>query len=233
MLHKGHLAPAARYSEDIDLVLLKPMDKDALDARLRRVLTPVLGEPSEPAIADAWLTLRNVVKPSKLLRTVYTYVPLGLRYPMKIKVEVNLNENASLFALVDVAVALLNDEGDLTQCRARSYDIDEMLGTKLRALMQRKAGRDLFDLYHAVSYAPRAVPPGVVNGARAIEAFDWYLENEGTQMGREEAEQLLQERLKNQAFRKDIDTMLRPDFGRYDVDAAATRVREEYFRHLR
>jgi len=108
-----------------------------------------------------------------------------------------------------------------------------MLGTKLRALMQRKAGRDLFDLYHAVSYAPRAVPPGVVNGARAIEAFDWYLENEGTQMGREEAEQLLQERLKNQAFRKDIDTMLRPDFGRYDVDAAATRVREEYFRHLR
>lgn len=27
VLHKGHLAPAARYSEDIDLVLVRPMEK--------------------------------------------------------------------------------------------------------------------------------------------------------------------------------------------------------------
>jgi hypothetical protein len=40
VLHKGYLAPAARYSEDIDLVLIKPMDKDdALEARLRAALT--------------------------------------------------------------------------------------------------------------------------------------------------------------------------------------------------
>jgi len=47
VLHKGHLAPAARYSEDMDLVLIKPMAKDALDLRLRTVLTPVLRTPSD------------------------------------------------------------------------------------------------------------------------------------------------------------------------------------------
>ena len=36
VLHKAHLAPAARYSEDIDLVLVKEMDENTLDEHLRR-----------------------------------------------------------------------------------------------------------------------------------------------------------------------------------------------------
>jgi len=232
VLHKGHLAPAARYSEDIDLVLVRPMDKDALDARLRKALTPMLGAPSDSIIADAWLAVRNAMKPSKILRTVYSYVPIGLQYPMKAKVEVNLNEHTSLFPLVEVEVSLLDDEGDLTRCRARSYDINEMLGTKLRALVQRTQGRDLFDLYHAAEFGTKATPLCAVDGAQTIEAFNWYLANEGTRMVREEAEQLLRERLRNPAFRKDMDTLLRPNFGRYDIDAAAELVRERYFAHM-
>ncbi len=55
VLHKGHLTPAARYSEDLNLVLIKFMDRKALDTRLRAVLAPMLGEPSDSAITDAWL----------------------------------------------------------------------------------------------------------------------------------------------------------------------------------
>lgn len=33
--HKAHLAPASRYSEDIDRVLVKAMDTDTLDQHLR------------------------------------------------------------------------------------------------------------------------------------------------------------------------------------------------------
>ena len=87
VLHKGHLAPAARYSEDIDLVLVKPMETDALDGHLRRVLTPVLGRPSDSMIENALLAIRNVVRPSRLLRTAYRFVPLGLSYQETIKVE--------------------------------------------------------------------------------------------------------------------------------------------------
>ncbi|MGH3628090.1 MAG: nucleotidyl transferase AbiEii/AbiGii toxin family protein [Sciscionella sp.] len=232
VLHKGHLAPAARYSEDLDLVLIKPMDRNALDERLRAVLAPVLGEPSDSVIADAWLAVRNVWKPSKILRTLYKYVPLGLRYPMTVKVEVNLNEQRSVFPFVDVKIALLDDDGELQSCAARSYDINEMLGTKLRALMQRRQGRDLFDLYHAARFAPRATPTCSVEGVRVIKAFTWYLRNEGTEMTRSEAEQRLAAHLKDRGFRADMGQLLRHDFGPYDVEAAAVLVRDAYLAHL-
>lgn len=109
VLHKAHLAPAARYSEDIDLVLVKPMDGNQLEQHLRRILSPILGRPTEPLFANAWLALRNVVRPSRILRVSYKFVPLGLQREETIKVEVNLNENASLYPLVDVTMATLDD----------------------------------------------------------------------------------------------------------------------------
>jgi predicted nucleotidyltransferase component of viral defense system len=35
-------------------------------------------------------------------------------------------------------------------CHITGYEIEELLGTKLKALYQRKKGRDLFDLYWAL-----------------------------------------------------------------------------------
>ncbi|MGV2085510.1 MULTISPECIES: nucleotidyl transferase AbiEii/AbiGii toxin family protein [unclassified Rhizobium] len=141
VLHKAHLAPAARYSEDIDLVLVKPMDQQTLDEHLRRVLTPELGRPSNSLIGNARLAIRNAMRPSKILRTAYGFVPLGLNREQIIKVEVNLNESASLYPLVDVQVAKLDDDGDMVHATVRSYDIDEMLGTKTRALIRPSVDR--------------------------------------------------------------------------------------------
>jgi predicted nucleotidyltransferase component of viral defense system len=81
-----------------------------------------------------------------------------------------------------------------------------MLGTKLRALMQRTQGRDLFDLYHAGEVGAKDVSPYVVNQAQAIEAFNWYLANEGMRMDREEAERLRRERVQDASFRRDMNT---------------------------
>ena len=47
VLHKGHLAPASRYSEDIDLVLVGDRPKGHIKRALNRVLHPLLGEPTE------------------------------------------------------------------------------------------------------------------------------------------------------------------------------------------
>jgi predicted nucleotidyltransferase component of viral defense system len=233
VLHKGHLAPAARYSEDLDLVLIKSVDKNTLDARLRATLAPVLGKPSDSVVADAWLAVRNVLKPSKILRTTYKYVPIGLRYPMTVKVEVNLTEQRSLYPFAEVQIILLDDDGELTNCSARSYDIHEMLGTKMRALMQRTQGRDLFDLYHAANFGSRATPACPIDGSRVIEAFNWYLENEGTQMERKEAEHRLAHHLEDRSFRNDMRQLLRSDYGPYDVDEAAALVSSKYLTQLK
>lgn len=233
VLHKAHLAPAARYSEDIDLVLAKAMDTDTLDQHLRCVLTPVLGQPADSLIADAWLAIRNVLRPSKILRTTYRFVPLGLQREEVIKVEVNLNEHKSLYPLVNVQLDALDDDGQTVRVEARSYDINEMLGTKTRALMQREQGRDLFDLFHAWQLSKKVVTPYAVDGAKAMEAFTWYLKQEGTQLGADEANAQLDARLRKHAFRRDMDTLLRPGLPRFDADAAAAVVREAYFKHLK
>lgn len=233
VLHKAHLAPAARYSEDIDLVLVKAMDTPMLEQHLRRALAPVLGMPSESVFADAWLAVRNVMRPSKILRISFKFVPLGLQREETIKVEVNLNESRSLYPLVEVRLNTLDDDGDLQPAVARSYDINEMLGTKTRALMQREQGRDLFDLYHAWQLSQAGSIPFPVDGQKAMEAFTWYLKQEGTRIDTAEANELLDARLRKESFRHDMDTLLRPDLPRFDVDAAAVIVREAFLRHLR
>ncbi len=50
------------------------------------------------------------------------------------------------------------------------YDLHEMLGTKLRALFQRRRGRDLFDVYWALTKADPPVRPQAV-----VESFRFYL----------------------------------------------------------
>jgi predicted nucleotidyltransferase component of viral defense system len=232
VLHKAHLAPAARYSEDIDLVLTKAMDTDTLEKHLRRVLTPILGEPAPSIFLDAWLALRNAKNSSKILSIKFKFVPIGLKRNETIKVDVNLNEHAALYPLVNVNFQSLDEEGELVTAQAISYDINEMLGTKTRALMQRLQGRDLFDLWFAWSQSQAGTTPYAVNGKRAMQAFEWYLDNEGTAMGRAEAAQLLDQRLRNAAFRQDMDTLLRPDLPKFDVDAAASTVRREFLDYL-
>lgn len=232
VLHKAHLAPAARYSEDIDLVLVKPMKIDALDRHLRRVLTPAIGRPADSLLSDAWLTIRNAVQPSQILRTVYRFIPVGLRREEVIKVEVNLNEGTSLYPIVSVDFDSLDEDGEPVRAAARSYDINEMLGTKTRALMQREQGRDLFDLFHAWQLNEAGATPYRVQPAKAMEAFNWYLAREGTRLGHEEANALLDVRLGKAAFRRDMETLLRPGLPRFDVDIGAQTVRDVYFRHL-
>lgn len=233
VLHKAHLAPAARYSEDIDLVLVKPMETDVLDQHLRRVLKPILGNPTDSLTADAWLALRNVMKPSKILRTAYKFVPLGLSREETIKVEVNLNEHASLYPLVEVEIGLLNDDGELTTALVRSYDINEMLGTKMRALMQRQQGRDLFDLSHAWQMSQQGATKYVVDGVRAMTAFEWYLEQEGTRIEFALANAALDERLRNRRFCDDMNTLLRPGLPKFDARTGADIVRTAFLSHLK
>jgi hypothetical protein len=66
-----------------------------------------------------------------------------------------------------------------------------------------------------------------------MEAFSWYLNNEGTQMDAAEANALLDARVRRKGFRRDMDTLLRPGLPKYDVDASAAVVRSAYFRHLK
>lgn len=49
LLHKVHLAPPSRYSEDIDLVVFGDRPEQHIRRALRRVLSDVLGAPKTSA----------------------------------------------------------------------------------------------------------------------------------------------------------------------------------------
>jgi len=86
----------------------------------------------------------------------------------------------------------------------KGYDIHEMLGKKLRALFQRRRGRDLFDLYWALSPAKPPVVP-----AKIIESFQHYLKLEGSFAGRAEFIALLDAHLADRGFCSDMNPLLR------------------------
>ena len=84
------------------------------------------------------------------------------------------------------------------------YDLHEMLGTKMRALFQRKRGRDLFDLYWALKANDPAVVPALV-----IESFLHYLKQEGGNAARAEFLGILDAHLGDPGFCSDMNQLLR------------------------
>lgn len=90
------------------------------------------------------------------------------------------------------------------------------LGTKLRALYQRKKGRDLFDL--AV-----ALEKPTVNPARIVTAFSEYMDRGGHHITRALFEQKFQEKLRDPQFNADISPLLASAY-KWDSAAAADAV---------
>lgn len=138
-LHKLYLHPQPRYSEDIDLVQVSvgPI-KETYD-HLRDALA-FLGEPK--------------VKQKKHNNTlIYRLTSESEpKQPIHIKVEINCKEHFSVLPMEHIPFKVENKWFN-GECQILTYRLDELIGTKLRALYQRRKGRDLFDLYKALTTA--------------------------------------------------------------------------------
>lgn len=243
ILHKVHLAPAARYSEDIDLVAVGDRPAAHLRKALLRVLRPLLGEPPVNVVESVRLAVRNIARPSQIIRLGFEFRPTSPPPPAaKLKIEVNVTEREPVFDLVRIPYG-----PPLAECAAPvslvSYDLDEMLGTKMRALLQREHGRDLFDLAHAWHHcagpaspvecaaAGSEVPRAVIDPSRVARAFTEYMRREGTIATCGGYSDDLARKLTLARFRADLSDVLATDVA-YDVDAAAVVLREVFLPHL-
>lgn len=204
-LYKLYLIPAARYSEDIDLVQVAPEPIGGTLDAVRGVLDPWLGTPARK-FTEGRVSL------------VYRFdsedaPPLKLR----LKIEINSREHFTELGLVRVPLRVENrwfrGKGDLT-----TFTVDELLGTKLRALYQRKKGRDLFDLWYALEQ-------GVADPPVVLACFQRYMAEGGHQVTRAQFEANLDEKRDDPSFRVDIEPLLRPGIA-WDFDIAMARVLE-------
>lgn len=219
LLHKVHLAPPSRYSEDIDLVVVGTRPEDHIRRAIRRVLTDVLGAPKASAWGTLTLALRNTVKPSRVLRMTYSLPSLMEPGRMlDIVVEANVTERTPHRPVVTIPFGFsFREQPVLTQIKG--YDIHELLGTKLRAMFQRKRGRDLFDLYWALTKSASTVEP-----AGIIESFQHYMKQEGTKAGRAEFIGILESHLRDRGFCSDMQPLLRAGI-RYDPQSAGVYIK--------
>ena len=218
LLHKVHLVPAARYSEDIDLVVVGTRPADHIRRAIRRVLVEVLGAPKTSVWGTLTLAIRNTVKPSRVLRMTYwARSILEPSRPLEIVVEANVTERKPHRTVVETPFSFPFRD-IIVSTRIKGFDLHEMLGTKMRALFQRKRGRDLFDLYWALTQSPTPVDP-----AEIIASFEHYLKQEGTNAGRAEFIGILESHLKDRGFCSDMQPLLRTDI-LYDPQAAGKLV---------
>ncbi len=108
-----------------------------------------------------------------------------------------------------------------------TFALEELLGTKLRALYQRKKGRDLFDLATVLKQFPALEIPKIV------ECFHHYLATDKTKVTRAEFEANLAEKLNDSAFTDDIFPLLpHPINTTYDPLVAANHVQEKIIKLL-
>ncbi len=204
-LHKLVLAPATRYSEDIDLVqrVASPIGP-VLDA-LRARLDPWLGKPQRKQGAG---------RATLFYRFESETPPIT---PLRLKVEINTREHFSELGFVEHAFSV---EGRWFAGRATvtTYVIEELLGTKLRALYQRKKGRDLFDLDLALRRLPKLDPD------QLIRCFAAYMKHAGAAASRAEFEANLAEKARDAAFTADLRPLLSASAEPYDPHAGLDRV---------
>lgn len=133
-LHKLYHNPAPRYSEDIDLVQIKAGPIKPIMERLNEVIT-LFEEPRKTQVRGHGA------------KALYRFTSEYEEIRMRLKLEINCKEHFNVLDWVDYPFEV-ESEWFSGEAEIRTYNINELLGTKLRALYQRSKGRDLFDLYY-------------------------------------------------------------------------------------
>ncbi len=190
-LHKLFLSPQPRYSEDIDLVQIKPGPIKPIMFRLGEVLD--------------WLPNRSTQQKRHSNKLLYRFdSEVAPVRQLRLKVEINCFEHFNVMGLQEVPFKVENSwftgEALLT-----TYHFEELVGTKLRALYQRKKGRDLFDLYVALTQQQPDTD-------KVLQCYNKYMEFVVERVPTyKEFVQNMEQKMQDDEFLGDVLPLLRPD----------------------
>ena len=189
-LNKLHFPEPMRYSEDIDVVRTTKGPIGPILNRLREVLQPWLGQARFN---------RSRIAPG--LRFSIAAQDSSLAKPLILKIEINTRETEAYGGSPALPYKVDNPwfSGETI---VQTYVREEMLATKLRALLARNKGRDLFDLFHALEVF-EGLDPG-----RVVGFFQRYAEREKRNISRAEAEERMFAKLENPKFLEDMLPLL-------------------------
>lgn len=154
-LHKLYLSPQSRYSEDIDLVQIRAEPIKETYDRIREALS-FLGEPK----------VRQKRNNNTLIFRMESEIPPVV--PIHLKVEINCKEHFNVLPMQEIPFSVTN-KWYSGECNVLTYQLEELIGTKLRALYQRSKGRDLYDLYKALTIRE-------INIEKVLNCYNAYMD---------------------------------------------------------
>jgi Nucleotidyl transferase AbiEii toxin, Type IV TA system len=142
---------------------------------------------------------------------------------IRIKIEINITETDSFLPRKNihhtVQTSWWSGEADIP-----TYQAEELLATKLRALYQRSKGRDLFDIWLGLTVL-QADP------AQITACFHHYMRDAAFSFP--ELRDNLAAKLTNQSFLHDLDTLLASTPPAYEPSVAADILMRELGSRLR
>jgi predicted nucleotidyltransferase component of viral defense system len=185
-IHKLLFKQPLRYSEDIDLVQTQ-------------------AEPIGPTVdairnALAWLGKCNREQAGHSMHLVFRFSPESApQATLKLKVEINTREHDVVLGYRRYPFAVASDWYS-AQAELVSFEPEELFGTKLRAMLQRRKNRDLFDLHHGLLQLDMDLD-------QVVACLDHYLAVEAHPISRAEAEERMLKKL-TRSLTEDIEPLL-------------------------
>jgi len=205
-LHKLFLGPPVRYSEDLDLVQKEVGPIGPVLSAIRGIGDPLLGNPRTHQKEDSVML---IYRADSEIRPIV---------PLRIQIEVNTREHFIVFPALKKHFDL-RSRWFSGECEVNTYFLEELLATKLRALYQRKKGRDLFDLWYGLT-------KGKAEPEKVVEAFRRYLKSQGLRITREQLQRNVLLKIKERSFLIDTQPLLRPDIS-YSAEEAYSLLEEK------
>ncbi|MHB1163898.1 MAG: nucleotidyl transferase AbiEii/AbiGii toxin family protein [Candidatus Nanopelagicales bacterium] len=197
-LHKLHLPTPRRYSEDLDFVRTTSSGIAPLTTAVTALGKRLGFDVSTRISQHPKIYLRTTAADGSTLR---------------IKVEINTRERSPAQPLISMPHVVhspwWSGQGDIL-----TFTLAELVSTKIRALFQRKKGRDLFDLWLALTELN--LDPDDI-----LDAYPTYAPSGLTA---ERAIADLQAKVLDPTFRTDIAPLIDPWPRDYDIDTAGQLV---------
>lgn len=205
-LHKLHLASPLRYSEDLDYVRRSPGG-----------IEPVTRALTELGHQLGFNVSTRIAQQPK----VYWQTTAQSGNSLKIKIEIATNERDNVLTLVRIPHAVASTwwkgSADVT-----TFQLEELVATKIRALYQRRKGRDVFDLWLALERL-------ALDANKVLEAFEPY---RPATLTAGSAIANLRQKLTHPGFREDLLPLLREAPADYDIERAAEVIIEKLLMNL-
>jgi len=210
-LHKLHLPSPLRYSEDLDYVRMTHTGIKPYTQALAKLADEI------------GLAVSSRQRSGQMVHVYLDGQPTEGIGRIRIRIEMNITETASFMPRKavrhKVETSWWSGEADIL-----TFQAEELLATKLRALYQRSKGRDLFDLWLGLTVL-KADPEQIVAG------FHRYMGDAA--FSYPELRANLAAKLANASFGHDLDALLSSTPPEYDLDIAANIVMRELGGRLR